>query len=209
MGRFPVSTRQSPHLLRDSQIRSPARGAPRCRATPDAGKTQRQESSKCSFFRRATIASIPRRDTLKSPAAGAMIPVPQREEFPDQFGFDSVAHLMLSLRGGEYGRPVTDSQARYPLPHPLGPVKKPYQLAALLPHETPEFLEPDGVGVQAPVGLDAPAQVWTAPGSEAVAARGAPQIADHFILQPRRAACPRNSRCACALLGCAVPSPSP
>src|SRR5438477_608869 len=44
------------------------------------------------------------------------------------------------------------------------------QLPPLAPDESPELSERDGVGVQAPIGLDAPAQVGTTPRPQTIAA---------------------------------------
>src|ERR1019366_3012686 len=68
-----------------------------------------------------------------------------------------------------------------PLTHPLRPAEVARQFAPPPPGETPELRARDLFGVQPPVGLDAPAQVRTAPRAEPVAARETPQDADHNL----------------------------
>src|SRR5437868_8844415 len=58
--------------------------------------------------------------------------------------------------------------------HSRGPFHKAEQLLSLAPQETPKFYEPDFVHLKASVGFDSPANVWTAPGGEAVPSRGYP-----------------------------------
>src|ERR1019366_3751371 len=67
-----------------------------------------------------------------------------------------------------------------PLTHPLRPAEVARQFAPP-PGETPELRARDLFGVQPPIGLDAPAQVRTAPRAEPVAARETPQDADHNL----------------------------
>jgi hypothetical protein len=59
------------------------------------------------------------------------------------------------------------------------PVQKPPEVVALMPHELPELQKTDLGHLDAAVGLDPPQEVRTAPGSEAMAARGIPQEAEH------------------------------
>src|SRR5580700_5896777 len=59
--------------------------------------------------------------------------------------------------------------------HPLRPLQKPHQIAAVLPHEAPEFLEADLVGRGAPIRLHAPAQKRATPGTQAIASGSAPR----------------------------------
>jgi hypothetical protein len=55
-----------------------------------------------------------------------------------------------------------------------GPSKKVQKTALLLPEEAGELGKPDALRVEARVGLDAPAQVVAAPGTQPVAARRIP-----------------------------------
>src|ERR1035438_267256 len=88
------------------------------------------------------------------------------------------------------------------LTHSLRPAEVAREFAAPAPGEAPELREGDLIGVQSPIGLDAPAQVRAAPGAKPVTTRETPQDADHYLLVTylswRRAW--RSSRCACARL---------
>ena len=53
------------------------------------------------------------------------------------------------------------------------------ELVTFTPHEAPEFEEADLVHLEAAIGLDAPAQIGTAPRSQPVAARQAPGHPQH------------------------------
>src|ERR1035438_5715744 len=55
-----------------------------------------------------------------------------------------------------------------PLTHPLRPAEVARQFAPPAPGEAPELREGDLIGVEPPVGLDAPAQVRTTPRAEPV-----------------------------------------
>ena len=59
--------------------------------------------------------------------------------------------------------------------HPRAPAEKAPQLPAMLPYEGAELPRGDAVGVQAPIGLDAPQQIAAAPGTQAMALGGLPQ----------------------------------
>src|SRR5438067_1353355 len=77
--------------------------------------------------------------------------------------------------------------------HLRRPLQEALQVGALAPHESPKFQEADLAHLEAAVGLDAPLQIRTAPGSEAVAASGAPEKAqDVFhLLFTSILACPK------------------
>jgi len=62
--------------------------------------------------------------------------------------------------------------------HFAGPSQEAPQVQALSPHKFPKFQEADLLHLDAGVGLDAPEQIGTAPGSEAVSFGGVPDKAD-------------------------------
>lgn len=65
--------------------------------------------------------------------------------------------------------------------HGGGPPQKPEQFPAVLPHETAKLLGSDPIGVPAPVCFDAPPQVRTAPGPQAIASGGLQQEREHYF----------------------------
>lgn len=59
------------------------------------------------------------------------------------------------------------------------PFQKAPEIVSLSPKECPKFQEADLLHLDACVGLDAPQQVGTAPGRDAMAAGGVPEEAKH------------------------------
>lgn len=62
--------------------------------------------------------------------------------------------------------------------HLAGPPQEAPEVAALTPHELPEFEESDLLHLDAGVSLDAPEKIGAAPGGEAMSLGGVPEKAD-------------------------------
>lgn len=66
--------------------------------------------------------------------------------------------------------------------HTVRPFEETDQFRSMFPDKLTELRRRNFIGVQPPVGFDAPAKVWTAPGLQAVPGHGTPQEADHCLV---------------------------